>query len=201
MGRLFATLIMIGGLVWGFSYLTSDPFGATTRTAIETQAAVEIAQNEAQASVQVAEWQAQASIQVAESQAWAQIKSAQAAAEAVKVEAQERRRSSEAWATILPLLLLIVAVAGGLWIVLTYRGRAFLALAQQGIDGSRVLAEPTDYESLPPPSARRYRMLTPEEQLARYAALHNQRVLKENGCFLLVDKRTNRVVKQLVLKG
>lgn len=189
MGRILVTLMLIGGLLWSFSYLTSDPFGATTRTTIETQAAVEIAQNQAQAAVQVAEWQAQA-----------QIESAQAAAEADKVAAQEQRRSSETWATILPVLLVIVAKTGALWIILTYQGRVFLALVQQRVNGGRP-APVSGLDALFRRTESRQYALTAEEQLARYAEAHNQRVLKRDGSYLLVDKRTNQVVKQLVLKG
>lgn len=186
MGRLIASLLLIGALTLGFSYLTADPFGATTRTSIQSQSAVEVAQHEANAAIQVAQWQAQA-----------QIESAHLAAEADKVSAQERRRSSETWASTLPLLVLIMSVAGAIWIVLIYRGRTLLALAQQGIflehvstGQSRSLLKNEDNRTTPA-----------EQTLTRYAAQNNQRVLKQNGRFLLVDKRTDQVVKQLVRKG
>lgn len=199
MGRILATLIVIGGLALGFSHLTADPFGATTRTTIETQASVEIAHNEAQASVEIAEQQAQASIQVAEWQAKAQMESAQAAADAEKKAAEEQRKTNEAWATMMPLLFLIIAAAGALWIVLFYRGRAFLTLAQQGITPQLFTGQ--GQQVLPKADKQPLCGLTPEEQLARYAAFHNQRLLKHNDRFLLVDKQSNQVVKQLVRKG
>ena len=200
MGRVFIGLLIVGAICWGGTNAVRtifiDPFGVTTRTEIRAQAAVDVTQT-----------QAQAAVAVANAQAHAQIEAARYAAEAVKAEASEQRRSSEAWAGTLPILLLIVAGGGAVWLLIIYQGRLLLLLAQQGIAFPRWLRQiPTGWRHdhpVTPPRTRRWPETTvddPVEALQRYADQHNLSIRQENGYFLLVDNNTNQVVKQLVAR-
>ena len=201
MGRVFIGLLIVGAICWGGTNAVRtifvDPFGVTTRTEIRAQAAVD-----------VAETQAQAAVAVANAHTHAQIESARYTAEAVKAEASEQRRSSEAWAGTLPILLLIVAGGGAVWLLIIYQGRLTLLLAQQGIAFPRWRRQiPTGWQHYPPvtPSrSRRWSETTvddPLEALRRYAAEHNLMIRQENGYFLLVDPDSQEIIKQLALKS
>ncbi len=53
------------------------------------------------------------------------------------MQAQERRKSHQAWAGMMPILLTILAAGGALWLVIIYRGRTVLILAERGVlDGA-----------------------------------------------------------------
>ncbi len=162
-----------------------DPFGATTRTEIESQAKVDVAQIEANAEVTTARLEADAN----------------------KYAAKQRRRSNEVWANRMPLLLLMVASTGTFWLLVAYGGRVLLVLAEGGLflqvnqyagSASRKRAVPLLSARKRQPAARR---TVPESELARYAARNGQTVSRQNGYYLLVDKRTGEVVRQFALKG
>ena len=100
-------IVWLANIVWA-TFLTSctlsDPLGATTRTQIRADGAV----------------------QIAEAQAHAQIESARYAAEAQEV-------TVRTWADTLPIVVLIL-VGGALAGLLCYfRGRAYLLWAARGV--------------------------------------------------------------------
>lgn len=201
MRRFFAALIVTGLIIWGctavFNNAVSDPFGATTRTQIEADSQIQTTQLQTSAEVQVATVKSDAAVKIAETEADAQVQSTEAQADAVKVAAKERRLSNEAWASRLPVIFLILAVAGGLWITLYYRGRSMLILAQKGIvSQQRPILLGFFFNGLPFRKTE-----NPEEQLARYAKQNNLKLFKRNGNYLLVDRQSNQVVKQLTLKS
>lgn len=199
MGRVFLTLLVLGLIWWGitstFFRIYTDPFGMTTRTEIRTQAAVNIAQT-----------QAQAAVAIANAQANAQIESNRLLADAAKVQAREERKQTEAWTGVLPLLLLILAGAGAVWLLIMYQGRLLLVLANKGLPvtywlpqvpiGRLPEAQTLSFKQ-PFAQTRKYE---PEAELVRYAQGHNMSIRRENGYYLLIDNSTNQVVKQLVSK-
>ena len=199
MGRIFKFLIALGLLIWLATTLTNlfiaDPLGMTTRANIHSHTAIETTRLETEAAVDVAQAEAQA-----------KIESANAAAEAKKVQAQEQRKSSQTWANTMPILLLILVAGGAAWLIILYRGRMMLILAARGVfDGVPHLFLPglrNISQQLPGDIMSRDTVtaISPEDELERYAAQHNQHILKRNGYYLLVDKRSNQVVKQLALK-
>ena len=130
MGQLIKYIVIAGMTICLALFLAnsvvSDPFGATTRRQIESRTAIETARLQSEAQTETARYEAQAKIQ-----------SAEAAAEAKKVQAQERRKSHQAWAGMMPILLTILAAGGALWLVIIYRGRTVLILAERGaLDGA-----------------------------------------------------------------
>ena len=183
MGQVIKTLIVAGVTVWlalflGSSFL-SDPFGATTRREIQSRTAIETARLHSEA----------------------QIRSAEAAAEAKKVQAQEQRKSHQAWAGTMPILFAILAAGGALWLVIIYRGRTILILAERGVlDGANVptLNMPLGLR-LPDTAGREYpaQQADPDSILADDAARRNQYVHKQTGVYLLVDKQSNQIVQRL----
>ena len=186
MGQVIKTLIVAGVTVWlalslgnGF---VKDPFGATTRREIQSRTAIETARLHSEA----------------------QIRSAEAAAEAKKVQAQEQRKSHQAWAGTMPILFAILAAGGALWLVIIYRGRTILILAERGVlDGASMAVLPSFNVPMAlrlPDMARRdgqARQADPDSILADYAARRNQYVHKQNGVYLLVDKQSNQIVRRL----
>lgn len=197
MGRVFLILLVLGA-IWGitatFFRIYTDPFGMTTRTEIRSQAAVDIAQTQAQAEVAIANTQANA-----------QIESTRLLADAVKEQAREERKQTEAWTGVLPLLLLIIAGVGAVWLLIMYQRRMLLILTRTGMTLPRRSSQDWDNETQPrtgtPGHLDEASGLDPQEALRHYAAKHNLAVRQENGYYLLVHKRTKQVVKQLVLKG
>jgi len=106
---------------------------------------------------------------------------------------------------VLPLLLLIVASGGAVWLLIMYQGRLLLLLVGQG--KTLPYWSSSDWENKAQPETSTPDNLDddsefdPEEALRRYAANHNLAVRQENGYYLLVHKHTHQVVKQLVLRG
>ena len=208
MGQLIKYLIVAGLTIWLAVALANgvmrDPFGATTRRQIESRTAIETTRLESQTQTDAARYAAQAAIESANAKAQAQIQSAEAAAEAKKVQAQERRKSHQAWAGMMPILFTILAAGGALWLVIIYRGRAVLILAERGVlDGVGLPTLPTfdvpiahrlpefgRWQGQPQPA-------DPDSVLADYAARQNQYVHEQNGIYLLVDKQSNQIVRRL----
>ena len=186
MGQVIKTLIVAGVTVWLTLFLgngfLNDPFGATTRREIQSRTAIETARLHSEA----------------------QIRSAEAAAEAKKVQAQEQRKSHQAWAGTMPILFAILTAGGALWLVIIYRGRTILILAERGVlDGANVPVLPTLNIPLglrlPDTAGQEGRRsgADPDSILAAYAARRNQYVHKQNGVYLLVDKQSNQIVRRL----
>lgn len=198
MGRVFLILLVLGAIWWGitatFFKIYTDPFGMTTRTEIRSQTAVDIAQTQAQAEVAIANTQANA-----------QIESTRLLADAVKEQAREERKQTEAWTGVLPLVLLILAGGGTVWLLIMYQGRMLLSLTRTGMALPPRSSQDWDNETQPrtgtPGHLNEASGLDPQEALRHYAAKHNLAVRQENGYYLLVHKRTKQIVKQLVLKG
>jgi hypothetical protein len=209
MGRLFLTLLVLGLIWWGitsmFFRIYTDPFGMTTREEVRSYTAIETTRLETQVAVNIAQTQAQAAVQIANTQAYAQIESTRLLADAAIEQAREERKQTEAWTDVLPLLLLILSGGGAVWLLITYQGRLLLLLAGQG--KTLPYWSSPDWANKAPPEASTPDNLDddsefdPEEALRRYAANHNLAVRQENGYYLLVHKRTQQVVKQLVLRG
>lgn len=205
MGRVLLTLLVLGLIWWGitstFFRIYTDPFGMTTREEVRSHTAIETTKMETQADVEIAHTQAQAAVAIANTQAYAQIESTKLLADAAKVQAYEERKQTEAWTGILPLLLLIIAGGGAVWLLIAYQGRMLLVLAQKGIAVSCLL-HPVRTGRIPDKSftkaSGQTRHYDPEETLAEYAQEHNLSIRQENGYYLLVDNNTNQVVKQLV---
>ena len=198
MGRVFLILLVLGAIWWGitstFFKLYTDPFGMTTRTEMRTQAAVDIAQT-----------QAQAAVTIANAQANAQIESTRLLADAVKVQAREERKQTEAWTGVLPLLLIIMVGGGAVWLLIMYQGRMLVLLTRRSVTlpywSSLSRENKAQPESSTLENLKEASKFDPEEALKRYAAKHNLAVRQENGYYLLIHQSTKQVVKQLVLKG
>ena len=196
MGQIIKYLIAAGLTIWLAVFLAngviSDPFGATMRRQIESRTAIETARLQSEAQTETARYEAQAKIQ-----------SAEAAAEAKKVQAQERRKSHQAWAGMMPILLTILAAGGALWLVIIYRGRTIVILAERGVlDGAGLPVLPTFNIPIAHrlPEFARHRQpsgVDPGSVLAAYADSRNQYVHEQNGIYLLVDKQSNQVVRRL----
>ena len=211
MGQLIKHLIVAGLTIWLAVALAngvmSDPFGATTRRQIESRTAIETTRLESQAQTDAARYAAQAAVESANAKAQAQIQSAEAAADAKKVQAQERRKSHQAWAGTMPILLTILAAGGALWLVIIYRGRAILILAERGVlDGAALPSVPLFNVPIAHrlPEFARHRQpnaVDPGSVLAAYANSRNQYVHEQNGIYLLVDKQSNQVVRRLAPRG
>lgn len=183
MGRVFLILLVLGAIWWGvtstFFKLYTDPFGMTTRTEIRTQAAVDIAQT-----------QAQAAVAIANAQANAQIESTRLLADAVKVQAHEERKQTEAWTGVLPLLLVILVGGGAVWLLIMYQGRLLLLLARRSVTLPYWSSLSQENKAQPESSTSEYfkddSKFDPEEALKCYAAKHNLAVRQENGYYLLI---------------
>jgi hypothetical protein len=109
---------------------------------------------------------------------------------------------------VLPLLLLIVVVGGAVWLFIMYQGRMMLILAQKGIalpywfpSVPQGWQQPEQRASRASETKRSWAEQDPAEALQRYAAVHNLEVRQENGYYLLVDRTTHQVVKQLTLRN
>jgi hypothetical protein len=209
MGRVFLILLVLAAIWWGitstFFKIYTDPFGMTTREEVRSQTAIETTRLEMQAAVGIAQTQAQAAVEIASTQAYAQIESTRLLADAAIEQAREERKQTEAWTDVLPLLLLIVASGGAVWLLIMYQGRLLLLLVGQG--KTLPYWSSSDWENKAQPETSTPDNLDddsefdPEEALRRYAANHNLAVRQENGYYLLVHKRTQHVVKQLVLRS
>jgi hypothetical protein len=210
MGRVFLTLLVLGLIWWAvtstFVRIYTDPFGMTTREEVRSYTAVETTRMETQAAMSIAQTQAQAAVEIASTQAYAQIESTRLLADAAIEQAREKREQTEAWAGVLPLLLLIFCGGGAVWLLIMYQGRLLLVLADKGMTVTHWFAQaPTgripeaQTQSFKPPFAQT-RKYDPEAELARYAQEHDLSIRRENGYYLLIDNSTNEVVKQLVAK-
>ena len=210
MGRVFLILLVLGLICWSitstFLRIYTDPFGMTTREEVRSYTAVETTRMETQAAVNIAQTQAQAAVEIANTQAYAQIESTKLLADAAVEQARQEREQTEAWTGVLPLLLLILAGAGAVWLLIMYQGRLLLVLADKGITVTHWFAQVPTGRILEiqaksfTNTSRQARVYDPEAELARYAQEHNLSIRHENGYYLLVDKNTNQVVKQLVAR-
>lgn len=187
MGRVFLILLVLGAIWWGvtstFFKLYTDPFGMTTRTEMRTQAAVAIAN----------------------AQANAQIESTRLLADAVKVQAHEELKKTEAWTGVLPLLLVILVGGGAVWLLIMYQGQLLLPLARRSVTLPYLTSLNRENKAQPKSSTlenlKEASEFDPEEALKHYATKHNLAIRQENGYYLLIHQSTKQVVKQLVLKG
>ena len=209
MGRVFLTLFVLGLIWWAvtstFFRIYTDPFGMTTREEVRSYTAVETTRLETQAAVNIAQTQAQAAVEIASTQAYAQIESTRLLADAAIEQAREERKQTEAWTGVLPLLLLIFSGGVAVWLLIMYQGRMLLLLSHSGATLPYWSTPDWDNKAQPeasiPDNLDDDSECDPEEALRRYAANHNLAVRQENGYYLLVHKRTQQVVKQLVRRG
>lgn len=209
MGRVLVTLLIIGVIIWSITSactrLYTDPFGMTTREEVRSHTAIETTRLETQAAVDIANVEAFALIESTRLETHAQIESTRLMADAAKVQAQEQRQAAQAWANILPMLMLIVAGGGAIWLFIVYHGRMMLVLAENGI--LFPYFAPTTSRDRQRPKRRATGMsetesgVVHEEVLRHYASTHNLNIRTENGYYLLIDQATQRVVKQLVLRN
>lgn len=88
----------------------------------------------------------------AQARADAQVGMAQANSQVAIVREEEGTKRETAWLSILPWLLLIVILCGGavgaVWLVLWYRGRAHLVMAQAQMQTAMMLPPPWQYPAL-----------------------------------------------------
>ena len=201
MGRVFLILLVLGAIWWGITStlfkIYTDPFGMTTREEVRSHTTIETTRLETEAAVDIAKTQANA-----------QIESTRLLVDAAKVQAREERKQTEAWTGVLPILLLIIASGGAVWLLIMYQGRILLMLPRKGMTlPYRFPNLPQGWEGEAQPEVGTPEHLhegsefEPQKALRRYATKHNLAVRQENGYYLLVHKRSKQIVKQLVRKG
>jgi len=177
----------------------------TTREEVRSHTAIETTRLETQAAVGIANVEAFALIESTQLETQAQIESTRLMADAAKVQAQEQRQAVQAWANILPMLMLIVFSGSAIWLFIVYRGRMMLVLADKGIlSPYRALATSRGYQQPKRGTAGMSETASGaahEEVLRHYTSTHNLNIHQENGYYLLIDRKTQQVVKQLVLRG
>jgi len=164
----------------------------TTREEVRSQTAIETTRLETQAAVDIANIEA-----------FALVESTRLMADAAKVQAQEQRQAVQVWANVLPLLMLLVVGGGAVWLFVVYHGRMMLVLADKGIFFPyRIsIAQGWQQPSNQTPDMSQTMSGTDHEEVLRgYANTYNLHVRVENGYYLLVDRTTQQVVKQLALR-
>lgn len=124
----------------------------------------------------------------AQAQASASVGIAQANSQTAIVREQEKTTRETAWLGILPWLLLIVVlgggVVGGAWLVLWYRGRAHLVMVQA--QAATMLPGPSPQPALPQPREMRADRALPGP-VARRARETGTQAVPSGACWLLVD--------------
>jgi hypothetical protein len=180
-GDFAARVLGIGVILFGLWFLSgcsngpTDPLGATSRTRLRTDASVSIAQ--ADANARIAQAHADEAARIAE-------------ANALIITEQSKQNGATArtmaWATTLPIILLIVGGAVVVGLIVNWQGRIWLERTRQAPQ----LAERAQWPQL---NADQVRMLQD------YARRSGQRVRVVNGEYFLEDT-SGRQVKAL-LKG
>ena len=156
---------------WYLATACADPLGVSNREQIRQDGQQAVAEIETAGKVAVAQQQKEADIGVA----------------------REQRKASQYWASTLPILLIIIAVAGFVWLLTIYRGRTAIELAKHG------LYLPDIQQTPPPPPLPSLQHLPPNHrQLEAQAAHRGQRIEwhVEEGKAYLIDQQTNQVVGQ-----
>ncbi len=190
-GDFAARVLGIGVILFGLWFLSgcsngpTDPLGATSRTRLRADAAVSVAQADANARARVAEADERARIAQAQAEQAARISEANAQIITEQSRQNGATARTMAWATTLPIILLIVAGAVVVALVVNWQGRIFYERTRQGHQiaqnspGQRLTAEQVAL-------------------LQDYARRHGQRVSVVEGEYHLSDGQ--RTVKAL-LKG
>ncbi len=209
MGRILVTLLIISIMIWSITSacirLYTDPFGMTTREEVRSHTAIETTRLETQAAVDIANVKAFALIESTRLETHAQIELTRLMADAAKVQAQEQRQATQAWANILPMLMLIVVGGVAIWLFIAYYGRIMLILVEKGTLFS--CFAPTTSRDRQRPKRQAAGMnetesgVMHEEVLRHYASTHDLNIRTENGYYLLIDRTTKQVVQQLVLRN
>lgn len=176
-GDFAARVLGIGVILFGLWFLSgcsngpTDPLGATSRTRLRTDASVSIAQ--ADANARIAQAHADEAARIVES-------NAKIITEQSKQNGQTAR--TMAWATTLPIVMLIIAGAVVVGLVVNWQGRIFYARTRQA------------------PQLARAQQLTADQVrlLEDYARRTGQLVIRQQDDYFLTDGQ--HTVKAL-LKG
>lgn len=168
-------LVVAVGMLAGCSNGPTDPLGATSRTRLRTDASVSIAQ--ADANARIAQAQAEQAARISE-------------ANALIITEQSKQNGAMArtmaWATTLPIILLIVGAAVVVALVVNWQGRIWLERTRQAPQ----LAQQA--QQWPQLNADQLRLLQ------NYARRSGQRLIRQEDGYYLDDGQ--RTVKAL-LKG
>ena len=191
-GDFAARVLGIGVILFGLWFLSGcsggpvDPLGATSRTRLRTDASVSIAQADANARARVAEADERARIAQAQAEQAARISEANALIITEQSKQNGATARTMAWATTLPIILLIVGGAVVVGLIVNWQGRIWLERTRQAPQ----LAERAQWPQL---NADQVRMLQD------YARRSGQRLRVVEGEYYLEDT-SGRQVKAL-LKG
>lgn len=179
MGRVFSVTLLVVLCFWFLASCVGNPFGITKRTQLKYQAEVDIAQIQADAQVDVAQWETTA-----------RIKEAEENTEAISTVAKQQRITSQTWAQTLPTLFFIIVAGAVVCLIVVYRGKVAVLLAEQGV----ITPLFPEWQKRAPSQS------DPVAALRQYAQEHGQYIREENGYYLLIDSTTHQVVKQLARK-
>lgn len=176
--KLIGVLLLVTAvyLLAGCSNGPTDPLGATSRTRLRTDASVSIAQ--ADANARITEAHAKEAADIAAS-------NAQIITEQSRQNGQTAR--TMAWATMFPIILLIVGAVIVVSLVINWQGRIHFERTRQ--QGYQALAQPPQWPQL---NAEQVALLRDHAQCT------GQHVIIRNGQYYLTDGQ--RTVKAL-LKG